>query len=150
MAAPAPADDVLDFGEYQGRRYSWIVMNRPHYVTWARTQPNPEPGLVALIVFANAAAGQGIPTATHLADINNGTMRIGQYRGRSFAWITTHCDQYVNWIRQLVPHCSTEFFRLVQFAEHDGTAATAAIWAGLRTLHIAWMRQRQENAEIGD
>ena len=139
----ATADVVMTFGEYLGRTHGWILMNRPHSGTWARTQPDPDPRLNGLITFADTAAAQGIPTDTTLADINNGVMRIGQYRGRTFAWITLHCVHYTNWMRQLVPQCSTEFFRLIQYAEHDGTAAAEAIWAPLRAAHVAWMRERE-------
>ena len=142
----AQVDAALTFGDYQGRMHSWVVMNRPHYVCWARTQPNPHPDLLALINFADSAQGQAIPTVTNLTDINNATMRIGQYRGRTFAWITMHCVHYTNWIRGLVPFCSTEFFRLLQFADYDGTAATDARWHTLRIQHIAWMREREERA----
>ena len=142
----AQQDAQLTFGDYQGRMHSWVVLNRPHYVCWARTQPNPDAGLISLIAFADSAAGQAIPTVTNLADINNSRMRIGELKGRTFAWITYHCPAKIDWIRTLVPHCSTEFFRLCQYASYDGTAETDARWTALRITHIAWMRLREERA----
>ena len=140
----AQANVALEGGEYAGRTFGWILMNRPHYVTWARTQPSPQPNLAALLTFADTVAAQGIPTATDLAHIDpQSIMRVGQFRGRTFAWITLHCHHYTAWIRGLVPRCSTEFFRLIQYADHDGTAASEAVWAPLRVQHIEWMRQRQ-------
>ena len=133
----------MTYGRYTGRTYSWIVMNRPHYVTWARTQPDPDKLLVGLMAFADESNDQGIPTDTGLADVNNDTISLGQFKGRSFAWITLHAPAYINFAAQFVPNCSTDFFRLVQYAEYDGTAAFDTKWRRLRRRHIAWMHARE-------
>ena len=140
MAAP---DAEMKYGEYFGFTYSWIVLNRPHYVAWARTQPDPENQLTELIRFADNANGQGIPTVTLLADINNDKISLGQFKGKTFAWIMIHAPTYIDFAAQFVPRCSTEFFRLIQWARYDGSEAFEAEWAPLRQQHIAWMHERQ-------
>ena len=139
-------DAEMTYGEHPGKPYSWIVMNAPMYVNWARTQPNPDDELVNLIRFADNAIGQGIPTETRLRDISNDTMGLGQYRGRTFAWIMFHFPAYIDTVVALVPHCSTDFFKLAQWAEYDGTLDFEGKWGPLRVKHVAWMHERQRLA----
>ena len=143
MAEP---DAQMTYGEYTGFPYSWIMMNRPHYVTWARTQPNPDEQLIKLIRFADNANGHGIPTETLLADVNNDRISLGQFRGRTFAWIMVHFPTYIDYASQFVPHCSTEFFRLVQWSEYDGSLEFEGKWQPLRVQHIEWMHERERLA----
>ena len=140
MAQP---DAEMTYGEHKGHPYSWICMNRPMYVTWARTQPNPDVQLVNMIRFADNANGQGIPTETRLGDINNDRISLGQFRGRTFAWIMYHFPAYIETVVTLVPHCST---RLAQWAEYDGTLDFEGKWGPLRVKHIAWMHERERLA----
>ena len=143
MAEP---DAEMTYGEYFGFTYSWIMMNRPHYVTWARTQPKPDAQLVNMIHFADNAIGQGIPIETRLGDINNVRISLGEFKGKTFAWIMIHAPSYIEFAAQFVPHCSTEFFRLVQWAEYDGSLEFEGKWQPLRVQHIAWMHERQRLA----
>ena len=133
----------MTYGEHKGYSYSWICMNRPLYVNWARTQPNPDAQLVNMIHFADNALGQGIPGETLLGDINNDRISLGEFKGKTFAWIMIHAPTYIDFAAQFVPNCSTDFFRLVQYAEYDGTAAFDTKWRRLRRRHIAWMHIRE-------
>ena len=143
MAQP---DAEMTYGEHKGYPYSWICMNRPLYVSWARTQPNPDAQLVNMIRFADNAIRDGIPTETRLGDINNDRISLGQFRGRTFAWIMYHFPAYIETVVTLVPHCSTDFFRLAQWAEYDGTLDFEGKWGPLRGKHIAWMHERERLA----
>ena len=139
----AQADAEMTYGEHPGKYYSWIVMNAPLYVNWVRTQPNPDAQLVNLIRFADNAIRDGIPTETRLRDISNDTMGLGQYRGRTFGWIMFHFPAYIDNVVTLVPHCSTDFFKLAQWAEYDGTLEFEGKWGPLRVKHVAWMHERE-------
>ena len=129
-------DQTIAYGKYEGRSFSWIAENRPHYVAWARTQPSPMLQMRALVRFADTHE----PTA--LGTIVNDTMSLGFHRGRSFAWIVRNDPWYLGFCAEKVPQCSTEFFRLAQYAQNDGSAAFEQTWGPLRQRHCDWMRQR--------
>lgn len=136
----APSNQTMAYGQHKGRSFSWIVTNCPGYVVWARTQPSPMRQTRELIDYANDT---NVPTDTYLARIINDTMRVGCHKGKTFAWICRCDPEYVaQHCQPKVPHCSTEFFRLVQWDQHDGTAQFEQTWARLRVQHLAWMYRR--------
>ena len=131
-------DQTIAYGKYEGRSFSWIVANRPHYVAWARTQPSPMPQMMALVRFADTHAG----FLCGLGTIVNDTMSLGFHRGRSFAWIVRNDPWYIRFCAEKVPQCSTEFFRLAPYAQNDESAAFEQAWGLLRQRHCDWMHQR--------
>ena len=137
-------DQVMGYGDHMGFRFSWIVANRPGYVVWARTQPSPMRQTRQLVQYADHLAADNIPSNAFLDNTGNDTMRIGGYRGKTFEWIHRHASEYVDGAELQVPRCSTEWFRLVQYARNVGgaTPEVEQAWAELRRQHRAHMRAR--------
>ena len=85
-----------------------------------------------------------------LSDVQDGTININLLgtQGKTFSWVCRHKPDVIVWGQRKVPECSTDLFRLIQYAEFHRYGANAVVlerkWSRLRDAHHEHMRARQE------
>ena len=85
-----------------------------------------------------------------LSNVQNGTININLLgcQGKTFGWICRHKPDVIVWGQRKVPECSTDLFRLIQYAEfHTYGADVVKLerkWTRLREAHHEHMRTLQE------
>ena len=78
-------------------------------------------------------------------------MEFGQWRGKMFSWIVKNEPNYIQSAQQRVPKCSSDLFKLAQYAEMLQIDRTKPVkhllnqirgfeqkWEALRREHLAW------------
>ena len=84
-------------------------------------------------------------------DTTDKQMEFGQWRGKMFSWIVKNEPEYVQFALLRVPQCSSDLFKLAQYADMlqiDRTKPTLHLlnqirgfeqkWDAFRLEHLAW------------
>ena len=86
----------------------------------------------------------------NLSNVQDGEININLLgcKGRTFSWVCRHKPDVIVWGKRKIPECSTDLFRLIQYADfHTYGADVTRLerkWTRLREAHHEHMRARQE------